>query len=473
MGFIQAVRDLGTLDAGTGIEPYLKFPLNRGGRLIRAYLNITDIQAARLDIHGITRVDVIEQADSQDMKNKYLYRDRTGANSSWGFTPLHRLGRPRNHDTVRRGWIGSDNNWRRDSKSHLYKIRNRLLMDYEIEGFFSSGSAERIVSDLELKLAEIIDLQQVGYSYAIIFGGDAGDNFVYPGEIDACKRYFQYKLTSSLRREESKPEQPCSLCGLMTTDYATLSHVFKFATTDKVNFLPGLDRERENHAFSICQQCLEKVSAGRERIERSLSNGLLVPGVQLWIIPEAVGEKDLHSVEQAAKWLERTQHKIAGKPDGEPTSVLFGSMPLDARDVLLHFVFWEKNNAQELVHLMVEDISLDRLAFLEQAWQQSLKTVMGKEYPFADLGWAMRSLHEVLGRMAGNNEPNRLVFRDFGIKLIGTMLAGGILPVKMFKRIVATRSAGMVQNYANWMETRKALLYANAWVEFMQRLNRR
>lgn len=473
MGFIQAVRDLGALDKGTGLEPYLKLPLEQGGRLIRVALNIENIHAGQLDIHGIRSVDVVQQGGSQEMKKKCLYRGRVGANASWGFSPLHRLGRPRSLEAARRDWIGSRGDWRRDSKNHLHKIRNRLLMDYEKEGFFSSGSTEKIVGDLEQRLTEILALQEVGYSYAIIFGGERQGKFIYPGEIQAFKHYFQHKLSASLKKEESKPEQPCSLCGKMSTDYATLSHVFKFATTDKVNFLPGLDREREGQAFATCRQCLEEVSAGRERVDRYLTDSRLVPGVNLWIIPEAVGESNLHAVEQAMTWLgsghlESGESAVLGSP-----LAMFGNMPAEARDVVVHFVFWEKNNAQELVHLMIEDIPFHRLVFLEKAWQGALKAVMCKEYPFADLGWAIRSLHEVLARLAGANETDRLVFRDFGIKLTGTLLTGGTIPVNVFKRMVVARSGIIVQDYAAWMEMRKLLLYANIWVEFMQRVSRR
>ena len=38
---------------------------------------------------------------------------------------------------------------------------------------------------------------------------------------------------------------------------------------------------------------------------------------------------------------------------------LFRQMAREGNDLVFHFLFWEKNKAMELVHLMVEDVPLN------------------------------------------------------------------------------------------------------------------
>jgi len=475
MGFVQAIAEIGALDIQPGLDSYLKFPLENGGKVIRIYLEMEDLQADRLEVRGISQIDVADQITSPEMKLKYLYRDRVGAMVNWGFTPLHKIGKPKaSREANAKEWIGFQGDWQKNRKTHLYKIFNRVLMDYEKEGIFQKGATNVIVWQLEQKLETILDAFQGKDSYVVLFGGDDNGIFVYPGEISSFEKYFEMKLQQSLQGRHASFIRSCSICGRDSGEMATLSSIFKFATMDKVSFLPGLDKKRENSVFPLCRTCLEKVSAGRERVERTLTSTGVVQGLRLWVIPEAIGPNNNDLVRNAVFRLEQLWAERELKTPGEKAEErLFREMAQEGNDLVFHFVFWEKNKAMELIHLMVEDVPPERLAFLARKWGEAFKSVVGNVKQGVNLDWAIKSLYVTLSRFAGKSEGDKLVFRDFALKVLGKMLRGEQLPVLTFKQIVVSRSTRLIFENDNWDEVKKNMIYVQVWVEYMNLINKR
>jgi CRISPR-associated protein Csh1 len=474
MGFVQAIAEVGGLDIKPGLESYLKLPLAKGGKIIRIYMDLADLNADILQVKGIAKIDVADQISSPDMKMKYLYRDKVGSNVYWGFTPLHKIGKPKaRREANANDWSGTDEDWRTNNKSHLNKIQNRVLKDYEKEGVLEEGAAELLMKQLEQQLDVILDAFQNRESHVVLFGGERNEDFVYPGEIPAFVQYFERKLEQSLQGKGIQETKSCSLCGKDSEDMATLSSIFKFSTMDKVNFLPGLDKKRQDSVFAICRSCLEKVSAGRERVERTLTSTTVVPGLRLWVIPEAVGPEGNKSVRTAVFRLEQLWGQSELETPGERAEErLFQQMAKEGSDLVFHFIFWEKNNAMELIHLMVEDVPPERLAFLARKWKEAFQSVVGDVDRGVNLDWAIKSLYVTLSRFAGKSEGDKLVFRDFALKVLGKMLRGEKLPILTFKQIVVSRSARLIFETENWNEIKRNLLYAQIWIEYMNLINR-
>lgn len=475
MGFVQAIADIGELDRQAGLESYLKYPLEKGGKVIRIYLDVEDLNADCLKINGIKGIDLSDQITGSDMKLKYLYRDRVGANVTWGFTPLHKVGRPKaNREANVKEWVGSSGEWITDNKSHFNKIKNRVLLDYEREGFLKEGSTDVVMKQLEEKIGVILDAFTSKESHVVLFGADNNGEFVYPGQIPAFVNYFNKKLKETLHGNEKRDERYCSLCGKLSSDTTTLSSVFKFATMDKVNFLPGLESKREDMMFAVCQPCFEKISAGRERVERTLTSTGIIPGLRLWVIPEGVGPNSSLSVKECVFRLEqlwesnKTLESIGEKAEEK----LFRQMAREGNDLVFHFLFWEKNKAMELVHLMVEDVPPERLAFLSRQWEKAIKAILGDVEKAANLDWAIKSLYSTLYRFAGKSESDKIVFRDLALKIIGKMLRGEKLPITTFKQAVVKRSSRLVYETDNWDDVKRSLIYAHIWVEYMNHINR-
>ncbi len=475
MGFLQAIEQLGSMERGGGLDPYLKFPFDKEGKIFKIYLNVADPSADVLDIQGIKKIELSDHKNATEMKLKYLYREKAGANVTWGFSPIHFIGKPRkNPEKNRELLLGDTGSWDKNRKSHFHKICNRLLRDYEKEGAFTEGSVDRIMADMENEVEVILENWASNESHLIIFGADQDGDFLYPGEIPAFVDYFQNKLQQSLIGKKSmKISYRCAMCGNVNANMTTLSKVFKFATADKVSFLPGLDKNMADSTFPICTDCFEKISAGRERIERLYSNSSVIPGLQMWIIPEAVGGED----------DEQFKNLIVNKMDqqkiGESLITLgdkreeryLSRLAREGQGLIFHFLFLEKIKAQELVHLMVEDVPPERLAFLEARWIEAMTSVFGDVSRGRALDWAIKNLYITLSKYAGQSKGDRIVMRDFTIRTLGKMLRGERLPVATFKGIIVSRAAHLVYETPKWDDVKKNMLYAQVWVEFMQRIN--
>jgi len=478
LGFLQAVGELGALEQRSGLESYLQFPFDNEGKVFKVHLDVVDPLADVLDIRGVTRIELADHQRTPEMKLKYLYRKKVGANVTWAFSPIQFIGRPKKGmDKNRELLLGKDDKWEEDTKSQFNKICNRVLMDYEREGIFTEGSVKRIMTGLVEQIDTILENWVAKESHLIIFGADYNGDFLYPGQIPAFVQYFQNKLQQSLRGKSKQIQNRCAFCGKEDTNTTTLSKVFKFSTSDKVNFLPGLDKTLEESVFPVCTECFEKISAGRERIERLYSNNKIISGLQMWIIPEAVGGQD-HTKFKKLIVDKMERQRIGDSLDtlGEKSEERFLSyLAKEGQGLIFHFMFWEKNNAQELVHLMVEDVPPERLAYLEKIWVEAVNAVFGdvKRETVKVLDWAIKSLYAVLSQFAGQSKGDRIVMRDFAIKTLGKMLHGERLPVDAFKSIIASRVAHLVYEAPEWEDVAKNMLYAQVWVEFMQRVNER
>ncbi|HHV17212.1 MAG TPA: hypothetical protein GXX58_11700 [Gelria sp.] len=474
MGFLQAMAQMGQNEAKEGVAAYLTRPMDRDGKEIRVWLRVNGDLEEPLEIEGVSRIDLADYSARRAALTDYLYREPAGANTTWRFTPIHKAGKMKN-DPDKSLEALCPQNWRKDKKTHFHKIRNRVLMDYEKEGFFTSSSVDQVMAEMEEKIHMVLPDLDNQQSYIIIFGIDQGGNFLYPGRISAFENYFQQKLVRNLELDKKPPkdfqEKNCSLCNATTDTVLGLNKIFKFNTFDKVSVLAGLDKNEIIHSFPVCQSCFAEVSAGREKVDRVLNNSTVLPKINIWAIPEAVGDGDNKLFNQfLGTWEKQLDTNEIGGAGERTEGMYFSRLAQTGQGLIFHFVFWEQNNAQEIVHLMVEDVPPERLARLESTWQKVSKEQFGWQKT-TSLDFAIKSLYATLANFAGKSSGDKMVFRDFTLEIIGGMLQGEVLPVDMFKRFIVPRLARLVyegkpDNY------RRSMHYAELWVEYMQALNR-
>jgi CRISPR-associated protein Csh1 len=476
LGFIKAVSDLGSLNLGASLEPFVKFPLDREGKVLQIYLELVDATENKLDVLGVSQIGLADHKSNPEMKLKYLYRDRVGSAASWAFSPIYKMGKPKkNPEKNRESLVGKDGDWTKDTKSHFYKICNRLLLDYEKVGIFTEGSVDRIMADLEVKLEDILQKLGPQESYIFVFGTEQNGGFLYPGDIPAFVHYFEDKLKQSvIEIEDQQSLISCAICSEKVEETTTLSKIFKFSTPDKVNFLPGLEKKAHSITFPICSECFRNISAGRERIERLYCNKTIIPGIQIWVIPEVVGTFDHHQFNDfVVKKMEQLNIRESVKTLGDKREERYLSrLAKDGQGLIFHFLFMEKNKAQELIHLMVEDVPPERLAYLEAKWKEAMQSVFGKVKSGLTLDWAVKSLYDViLIRHAGKSEGDKIVMRDFTLKVLGKLLRGERLPIATFKSLITSRVSRLFYETTKWSDVKNSMLYAQVWVEYMVRVN--
>jgi len=473
LGFINAVFDLGKLESekaktrGGGadvIDDYLQLPMPiiedeaKRGKVIRVWMKVesdesaNDPETKELNVSGISRMDLVDywagSEEDDEKKRRYLYRDPVGSNTSWGFSPIYKLG-PAKAD-VRKEMLGENDQWATDDKSRFNKLEKRVLSDYEKTGCFSRGSKERIMKDLEKQIGRLSELwADKKRSYLLLFGIDQGGSFLYPGEVPAFRYYFSSKLEKSLSGGGATGS--CALCGSSGT-MLNLDKIFKFATFDKVSFLPGAADGQgvKERVFPVCGGCLPALSRGREVLDSSFLDGKTIPGLKIYVVPELLlGQEGLEMVSKKTRDFIKTGIGIE-----EP---IFRRLSRLDNSIIFHFLFWEKNQAQERLHLMVEDVPPSRLKKLGDIWVKCYRTYLWNSYENPDfdenkitLDQAIKNIFGVLSGLAGKSEQDKAVMRDRTIGILGRLLGGEIIDILEVKKLMVSRFAGLFAD-SEWL----------------------
>ncbi|WP_036226060.1 TM1802 family CRISPR-associated protein [Mesoaciditoga lauensis] len=447
MGFLNAVYELGKQEERDTLSSFLKLPLpfektgknnehKKGGNEIRVHLRVENVNENPIKVLGVNSIDLVDfmsgEKDILKWKNKYLYRDPVGANTSWKFTPILKIGKPSKDENKRKAtFIGEKGDWSKENKTHFYKIKNKMLMDYENSGYFTAGSVDRIMKGLEDEIDQIVDLFSENESHLIIFGVDVDEKFLYPGEIPAFKKYFKEKIDSQIGKGKTVK---CSMCGKETASTVNLDKVFNFATFDKKSFLPALDKNSSSKVFPICTDCFAIFSNGRERLDREFMDMRTIPGMRIWCIPEIIGSDSSSSLKNVVnQFKEYVAKENTGIEDMFDSFAKFKN-----ENLLFHFVFWEPNNAQEIVHLMIEDVPPTHLRMIEKCWRESLNAV-GDNEKQKKLSRVLKFVYQTItsfGKDGGKkNKADLKVLRDFSIEIIGKLLNKEKINVESIKAL--------------------------------------
>lgn len=507
MGFLQAVYSLGQMASEAyktsplaDIINFLQLPYplpkeeneskNEKVYAIRVWLDAADNYAEVLNIKGIAYIDRIEYRAIGDedvkevkIKERCLYREPVGRNVSWRFTPLYKLGKG-SKDPYKK-LVGEKGVWQSDKECRFYKLYHNLLKDYEKSGYFTEGSTDIIMADLVARIDRIVEFwSDSKISCFLIFGLKDVDRFLYPGEIATFVNYFREKLAPSTlnnacKDKKSKYMASCALCKKAGQEVETLDKVFKFATFDKTNFLPGIIKASgiEEKVFPICKACYEVLSAGKEEMEIRFVNFNTIPNISLYVIPEIISDKQ--EVFQMA--AEQTKNFLKNGVRNE--TQLFKSLSRHGEGLVFHFLFAEINQAQLIIHSLVEDVPPTHLRKLQDLWTETCKAfsydtdVSDKK---CSLDTAISQIIAVFMSLAGKSEQDKKVMKDKVISVISGLLNGEAAGTKEVKALIVSRLAGLI-NDPDWlrpsdkdeMPGRQKLKGMAEVTDFLYRVNRR
>jgi CRISPR-associated protein Csh1 len=476
MGFLQAIQQMGQSENKQGLEPYLVRPMSQDGKEIRVWLKVQGDWQDVLDIVEVSRMDLADYKAATAPLKKYLYK-KPPANTTSSFTPIHLTGKMKKDPQANYAALCPPQ-WE-EKKTHFASMKTRILDAYEREGVFTPGSVERIFRGMQEKIDMVLPDLDNQHSYMVVFVIDENGRPIYPGEVPAFEKYFVRKLEQSLGGDNrktkkgvspSQPPQKCNICGEEMSNSTNLDKAFKFATFDKLSVLPGLDKKEIPYSYAVCKTCFEQIASGREKTDRLLTRRGMLSDIQVWAIPEAIGSEAEGIFENFLySWEDSLNSSKLASITESVENKYFSRLAKTGQGLIFHFVFWQRNKSQEIVHLMVEDVPPERLARLESTWQQ-----VTREYAEwnkdTDLDVALRSLHATLNAFAGKSKSDKLVFREFALKVIGNMLQGEKLPVEMFKQLVIPRLPRLIYE-GNAQDAALSMRYAELWVEYMYCLN--
>ena len=486
MGLLNAIKDIGNREASkhprdefSDIDSFVEMPADNKAKEIRVWLKVEDFQAEMLKVLEISKIDIVDfwngNDDDRIKKRRYLYRTPVGANVKWRFSPIYKLGK--GCANAKDALLGKGGSWRENSDCRFYKLYNSTLKGFEDKGAFSEGSIDKIMECLEKRvdiLAEYWNNRQT--SYLLIFSISEDDrHFMYPLEVKAYLTYFRSRLNEQGAKGCGNPqngdtgEKICSLCHSMASEIVNLDKLFAFATFDKKSFLPGITDKGKNKTFPICNDCFTALSGGKACVDEKFTDSKSIYGVNIYVVPELLmgNAKMSHAVQFNEDFLSKGLSN-----EGYLSKRI---MKMDD-SIVLHFVFWEKNQAQERLLLMIEDVPPSRLKQIEYAWSASAKSL---GVPDFDDSTSNSHLYMVMGlirrrimELAGKSDNEQSYVKDWLLGIEGKMLSGERINVNEIKTFFVSRLQGLCADH-EWVQNKSKYFArdASCIIDFLYRLN--
>ncbi|GHS94869.1 hypothetical protein AGMMS50276_08570 [Synergistales bacterium] len=483
MGFLNAIRDLGEMelnrhsgdDEFADIDSFLHMPIELigepsadedgkqkkvsrlPGKEIRIYLDVTDPRADTLDVRGVKKIESADfwggqETDDRAKKRRYLYREPSGSNVTWSFSPIYKLGK--GVGDGRKALLGDNGDWRSDKNSRYFKLYKSVLRAFEDKGTFSPGSTDRIMEALVERVDELSEKwMEKKSSHILIFSPCDGVCFLYPLEVPSYLAYFRALLQTStqsggaVKGERILPLRDCALCHSDATNAVNLDEIFAFATFDKKSFLPGLSESAKSKVFPICERCYKLLSEGRNVIDRDFTDSKTILGVNIYITPELLlNDANLKKVSGKTKDFVQL---------GLKNEQFLSERVLNQDDELVfHFVFWEKNQAQERLLLMIEDVPPSRLKYLEKLWDDTVKTANSEDIVShsnrSTLQQAINEIRMAVMSLAGKNDGDTAILRDLLLDTIGRLMKDEPIDVYTVKSFAVSRLQGLFSD-GEWL----------------------
>jgi CRISPR-associated protein Csh1 len=276
-------------------------------------------------------------------------------------------------------------------------------------------------------------------SYLIVFGIEDDGQFLYPGEVKLFQQYFLKKLNEELNKKNvSKKGGVCDYCGKESDILLNFDMIFPFATFDKVNFLPAINKNFSNKVYKYCKDCFKTFSNAKTYIDYNFVDQSIINNIQIWIIPEFF-TTDTNILDDAFNdlknyfWSDQyTKEKdlldYITDPDydvDKPYTAVF------------HFLFLEQNQAQLVIHQMIEDVPLTRIQKLHQIWEETVQLLAKKKD--TQLSAALKHIYRTLRHLVLKEDSEEKVMRTLTMEIIGKILSGERVETKTIKQNFVAR----------------------------------
>jgi CRISPR-associated protein Csh1 len=318
-----------------------------------------------------------------------------------------------------------------------------MLQDFEDLGFFEKGSVQEIINDLSNNdfVDRFLDCYgDIKASYLIVFGIEDSGEFLYPGEVKLFRQYFLKKLNDELNKKNvSKKGGTCDYCGKESDILLNFDMIFPFATFDKVNFLPATNKNFSNKVYKYCKDCFKTFSNAKTYIESHFVDQSIINNIQIWIIPEFF-TSDTNILDEAFTelkdyfWSDQyTKEKDLLDYITDPDYV---DKPYTA---VLHFLFLEANQAQLVIHQMIEDVPITRIQKLQQIWEEAVKLSSQNKKKDTQLSAAFKHIYRTLRHLVLKEDSEEKVMRSLTMEIIGKILSGDRVETKTIKQNFVAR----------------------------------
>ncbi len=470
MGFLHGIKQIGEFyslqeDSGNleDIRSFLELPMkipnvntppDKIPAVIRVGLDVDEIEAEQLNVKGIISISLAQYPgmDEDLAILKFLFK-KTSANVRWYYGPVYELGKGGGENALAT-LVGSStpdnpNAWQMEKKTSFFRLYNRVVKGFEESGCFSAGSAERIMQSLFINAETLAEKwQDKNRSFILVFGilTPQGD-FLFPGDLPAFVKHFRTKISSGVRSKEMpKHGGSCALCGKPAEEIKTLNKIFKFSTFDKPNFLPGWDQNSFHKVFPVCKVCFEHLSRGTTEIRNRCAAKIGMVNHEVLIIPEVIGGQRF-----VRKTLSNASSYFQGSVDGEQN--LFEGILERESSFVFHFLFTETNQAQVVLHRIIEDIPPSQFKKIKNLWGRTTQR-FGWKQNSDSLDQLIQRIVAMILSLSGKSQGDQSVTKDKAIDVVAALFNNEWIDVEGLKKLAVARLPGLFAD-DEWLNGQK------------------
>jgi len=437
MGFLQAVYKLAQKDSVSKSDLWSRLDLPgdpENGRVIRVGLKVSAF-CAPYTVTGIGTIDVADllagDLSEEQWKTRYLFREPSSPSTGWRYTPIIKIGQPTTYEKFEESW-----------QKFRKTLSEKTFPDFENSGVLAPGSTEIIIVALEERKQEIFSYMEKKRPHTLVFGIEENGIFHYPGDLQPFVDYCAHKLGNL-----SKPSSGgiCSVCADPLTNVFHLDKIFSFATFDKPGFIPALNSNNKGGVFPICERCFDTFTRGRAILDRDFTDSDTLRGYNLWVIPEVLGGTTGEKITQRS-----FEDYFRSKKTSSEAQVLRYLTSL-GENLVFHFVIWQKMQAKELLHLMVEDVSPSWLSTLENHWKAIRECLYPEETPAAkdDLKYMFSFIFFIFSEQSQKSDEDKSVLTKIAIEIVSRLLSRRSIDTLWLKSIFVSRFPSLFSGPGN------------------------
>lgn len=295
-----------------------------------------------------------------------------------------------------------------------YPDENIFFLSFK-ETFFENE--KKIYEDLKKEIKGIEKDQKVGLSVVFEIDGEKK----YLSNFKTIQDILEYAGTSKLSEKHNKKsegsEQVCSICQIKQNKLHGFASPLSYYTVDKPGFAANFFRQEASWKnYPICSNCAIKLEKGIEYIENNLKRNFW--GYPYYIIPRAVYDNDNKLLNDALNILANFQYKSSDKNQAFFEDYFFKYISNESNYFFIDLLFYQKNNSEFNIKLMLEEIFPSRLRLLfsdvpkkinkKRIFKEIITTKEGKTKVKKDLEFDFGIL-----KLFFNNDFYDLIYRVF------------------------------------------------------------
>lgn len=260
----------------------------------------------------------------------------------------------------------------------IKKMDSQFLRDFAA---FLDENADKISMEVSQKIQIFSNKSAV-----VTFVFDSDGNISYPSDLKDILDAFL-----KLNENEVSQTASCCVCGKhapISKERLSDIEVFKFATVEKLGFLPNMNPKNVIKILPICEDCYRDMQFGSKVILKKLDFPFYFKD-KVWVIPKSFNG-DLEVLRKTIENVEKIGSANIDKTSLKRRSMFEERILNNAQNlsdlVTMDFIFYRANNSQRQIILNIQDMPptwIKEIAEAINSVDDLFKQMAGEWYNFS------------------------------------------------------------------------------------------